>query len=149
MAPLEVPTSAAPAVPTPTIFTVPLGVPPTYPAPASVEPTVYPAPPPPRPTMYPTPAAPVPPVPPVPTVHPAPAPVVPVAPFPIPPPTVPLAATIHIDLPVPSVVYDPVYAAAPGVPPPVYLEVLPVPPSPGISLVLASIPTHLTDIAAA
>ncbi|XP_042410146.1 36.4 kDa proline-rich protein-like [Zingiber officinale] len=114
MTPLDVPTSAAPAVPTPTVFTVPPGVLPAYLALAPVEPTAYQAPPPPGLAVYPAPAAPVPPVP---TVYPTSAPVVSVAPFPVPPPTVPLAATTHIDSAVPPAVYAPVYAATPGVHP--------------------------------
>ncbi|XP_042441323.1 proline-rich receptor-like protein kinase PERK2 [Zingiber officinale] len=146
MTPLEVPTSVAPAVPTPTVFTVPPRVLPAYPAPAPVEPTVYQTPPPPGPTVYPAPAAPMPSVP---TVYPAFAPAVPVAPFPVPPPIVPPVMATHIDPTIPPAVYAPVYAATPRVPPPVYSAVPPIAPAPGIQPVPASIPTHLTDIVTA
>ncbi|XP_042441314.1 leucine-rich repeat extensin-like protein 3 [Zingiber officinale] len=116
MAPLEVPTSATPAVSTPIVFTVPPGVPLAYPAPAPAEPTTYSTPPPPGPIVYPTLAAPVPPIP---IVYPAaPVPAVPVAPYPVPLPTVYPTTATYADPAVPPVAYAPVYAAASGVPPP-------------------------------
>ncbi|XP_042453345.1 cell wall adhesin EAP1-like [Zingiber officinale] len=146
MAPLEVPTSVAPAVTTPTVFTVPLGVPLAYPIPAPAEPAVYPVSPPHGPTVYPAPAAPVPPLP---TVYPAaPAPAVPVAPHSVPPTRHPVAAT-YADPGVPPEAYAPVYAAALGVPPTVYLAVPPVAPALVFSHVSAAIPTHLPYIVAA
>ncbi|XP_042406005.1 protein TRACHEARY ELEMENT DIFFERENTIATION-RELATED 7A-like [Zingiber officinale] len=129
-------------VPTHTLYTVP---PVANPIPPLAEAAEYPAPPPLGPTVYPEPAAPAPPVP---IVYPAPAPAVSVAQFLVPPPTVPPAATTHIDPAVPLVVHTPAYGATPGVPPPVYLVVLPVPPALGISPVPVTIPTHLTDIVA-
>ncbi|XP_042451861.1 protein TRACHEARY ELEMENT DIFFERENTIATION-RELATED 7A-like [Zingiber officinale] len=117
--------------------------------PPPAELAAYPTPPPPGPIVYLAPAELAAPAPPVPTVYPTPASAVQVAPFSVPPPTVPPAAATHIDTVVPPVVYASAYAAVPGVPPPIYLAVLPVPPAPGIPPVLTMIPTHLTNIVAA
>ncbi|XP_042441325.1 lysine-rich arabinogalactan protein 19-like [Zingiber officinale] len=112
---LDVPTSAAPVVPTSTIFTVPPAVPPAYPAPPPPEPTVYPAL--------------VAPVPPAPTVYPTPASAVQAAPLLVPSSIVPSAAATYADSAVPPVASGPVYVAASGIPPPAYPAVPPVVPA--------------------
>ncbi|XP_042467383.1 proline-rich protein 12-like [Zingiber officinale] len=136
IAPLEVPTSVAPIIPTPIVFTVRPAVPSAYLVPPPPVPTAYQAPPPP-----------------VPTAHPAPAPAAAVAPPPVPPPTVPPVAPTYTDPAVPPVAPALAYATTPGISPPTYPAVPPVVPpvgpAPVVPPVHTAVPTQLIDIVAA